>query len=108
LLDELIECFAKTGADTILPAKNEFTWAWKNNTNDNLVRLDEGDIPRKYKKSLLLGCHGLGCVSHSEVIRRNTLVGKRVHLMPIKNQLNFIEVRTQDQANYFSEKISFL
>ena len=107
LLDELIECFAKTGADTILPAKNEFTWAWKNNSNDNLVRLDEGDIPRKYKKSLLLGSHGLGCVSHAEVIRRNTLVGDRVHLMPINNQLNFIEVRTQEQANYFSQKISF-
>ena len=107
LLDELIECFAKTGADTILPAKSEFTWAWKNNSNDNLVRLDEGDIPREYKKSLLLGSHGLGCVSHAEVIRKNTLVGDRVHLMPINNQLNFIEVRTQEQANYFSQKISF-
>ena len=107
LLDKLIECFVKTGADTVLPAKSEFTWAWKNNSDSNLIRLDEGDIPRKYKKSLLLGSHGLGCVSHSEVIRRNTLVGDKVHLMPIDNQINFIEVRTQEQADYFSKKISF-
>ena len=79
----------------------------KNNSDSNLIRLDEGDIPRKYKKSLLLGSHGLGCVSHSEVIRRNTLVGDKVHLMPIDNQINFIEVRTQEQADYFSKKISF-
>jgi glycosyltransferase involved in cell wall biosynthesis len=107
LLDELIECFSGTGADTVLPAKTEFTWAWKNNSKDNLIRLDDGDIPRKYKKSLLLGSHGLGCVSHAEVIRRNTLVGEKVHLMPINNQLNFIEVRTQENADYFSKKISF-
>ncbi|MAV63588.1 MAG: hypothetical protein CMG00_00180 [Candidatus Marinimicrobia bacterium] len=107
LLDKLIDCFAKTGADTVLPAKVEFTWAWQNNSNKNLIRLDEGDVPRKYKNSLLLGSHGLGCVSHSEVIRKNTLVGDRVHLMPIDNQLNFIEVRTPEQASYFSKMISF-
>ena len=107
LLDQLIECFAASGADTVLPAKLEFTWAWKNTNEFNLERLDEGDIPRKFKKSLLLGSHGLGCVSHSEVIRKNTLVGNKVHLMPINNQLNFLEVRTQEQANYFSETISY-
>ena len=106
-MDQLIDCFAKTGADTVLPAKVEFTWAWQNNSNKNLIRLDEGDVPRKYKNSLLLGSHGLGCVSHSEVIRKNTLVGDKVHLMPIDNQLNFIEVRTPEQASYFSKMVSF-
>ena len=58
-------------------------------------------------KLLLLGSHGLGCVSHAEVIRTKTLVGDRVNLMPISNQLNFIEVRTQKQADYFTKMVSF-
>ncbi len=105
LLDCLIKLFATTGADTVLPAKIEYTWAWKTLEGDNIVRLDEGDLPRQYKKSLLLGSHGLGCVSHAEILRNNTLVGKKVQLMPIDNQLNFIEVRTQEQCNYYSSKI---
>ena len=94
-------------ADTVLPAKVEFSWVWKNIDEDNSIRLDEGDVPRKYKKSLLLGSHGLGCVSYSEVLRRNSLVGEKVHLLPIKNQLSFIEVRTKEESEYYFSKISF-
>ena len=104
LLDKLIECFAKTGADTVLPAKTEFTWAWKNNSNDNLERLDEGDIPREFKKSLLLGSHGLGCVTHSEVLRKNSLVGKKVFLHKIDDQISFIEVRSQKDADFLYKR----
>ena len=104
LIDALIKAFLKSGADTVMPAKPEFSWAWQEQSKNDLVRLDEGDVPREFKKSLLLGSHGLGCVSHAEVIRRNTLVGDKVHLMPINNQLNFIEVRTQENANYFSKR----
>lgn len=107
LIDELISSLTLTDADTVLPAKVEFSWAWKNIDEDNSIRLDEGDVPRKYKKSLLLGSHGLGCVSYSEVLRRNSLVGEKVHLLPIKNQLSFIEVRTKEESEYYFSKISF-
>ena len=53
-----------------MPAKSEYSWAWQEKSKDNLVRLDEGDIPREFKKSLLLGSHGLGCITHAEVIRK--------------------------------------
>ncbi len=106
LLDDLIELFASTGADTVLPAKFEYTWAWKELEEDSLVRLDDGDIPREYKKSLLLASHGLGCVSHSEIVRNNSLVGNKLKLMPIENQLNFIEVRTNEQCSFYASKIS--
>ena len=105
LIDNLIELFAKTGADTVLPAKFEYTWAWKEVEENNLVRLDDGDIPREYKKSLLLASHGLGCVTHSEIVRRQTLVGKKIKLMPIENQLNFIEVRSKEQSEFYASKI---
>ncbi len=105
ILDKLIELFAKTGADTVLPAKYEYTWAWKEIEEKNLVRLDEGDIPREYKKSLLLASHGLGCVTHSEIVRNKTLVGEKVRLMPVENQISFIEVRNNEQSKFYSSKI---
>ena len=104
LIDELIKAFLKSGADTVMPAKSEYSWAWQEKSKDNLVRLDEGDIPREFKKSLLLGSHGLGCITHAEVIRKNSLVGDKVYLHKIYDQVSFIEVRNQDDANLISQR----
>ena len=104
LIDELIKAFLNSGADTVMPAKSEYSWAWQEKSKDNLVRLDEGDIPREFKKSLLLGSHGLGCITHAEVIRKNSLVGDKVYLHKIFDQVSFIEVRNQDDANLISER----
>ena len=87
-----------------MPAKSEYSWAWQEKSKDNLVRLDEGDIPREFKKSLLLGSHGLGCITHAEVIRKNSLVGDKVYLHKIYDQVSFIEVRNQEDANLVSDR----
>ena len=71
LIDELIKAFINSGADTVLAAKSEYSWAWQQKDQKNIIRLDEGDVPREFKKSLILGSHGLGCISHSEVVRKN-------------------------------------
>ena len=105
LIDELIKAFLNSGADTVMPAKSEFAWAWQQTNSNNLVRIDEGDIPRDFKKSLLLGSHGLGCVTHSEIIRQNTLVGERVYLHNIEDKLSFIEVRSQSEADFFYARV---
>ena len=99
-----MKAFLNSGADTVMPAKSEYSWAWKQNDNNNLVRLDEGDIPREFKKSLMLGSHGLGCITHSEVVRQNTLVGERVYLHKIHDQVSFIEIRNQNDADLVSER----
>ena len=101
LIDELIKAFINSGADTVLAAKSEYSWAWQQKDQKNIIRLDEGDVPREFKKSLILGSHGLGCISHSEVVRKKTLVGNKVYLHKIEDQISFIEVRNQKEANYF-------
>ena len=105
LLDELINSFLNSGADTVLPAKSEFSWAWQYLEGEKIIRLDEGDIPRQFKKSLLLGSHGLGCITHAEVVRKNTLVGNKVFLQQIKDQISFLEVRDQKDADYIYQKM---
>ena len=99
LIDELITSFLNSGADTVLPAKSEFSWAWQYQEGNNIVRLDEGDIPREFKKSLLLGSHGLGCITHAEIVRKNTLVGNKVFLQQIEDQISFLEIRDQKDAD---------
>ena len=101
LLDELIKAFINSGADTVLAAKSEYSWAWQQKDQKKIIRLDEGDVPREFKKSLILGSHGLGCISHSEVIRKNSLVGNKVYLHNINDQVSFIEIRNQQEADYF-------
>lgn len=105
LIDELIKSFLNSGADTVIPSKSEYGWAWQHKESNNLVRLDEGDIPREFKRSLLLGSHGLGCVTHAEVIRKNTLVGDKVYLQNINDQISFIEVRNQSDVNFIFERM---
>ena len=93
-----------SGADTVLAAKSEYSWAWQQKGQKNIIRLDEGDVPREFKKSLILGAHGLGCISHSEVVRKNSLVGDRIYLHKIDDQVSFIEIRNQKEADYFYKR----
>ena len=105
LIDELIKSFFNSGADTVIPSKSEFCWAWQHKDLNNIVRLDEGDIPREFKKSLILGSHGLGCITHAEVVRRNTLVGEKVYLQNIEDQISFIEVRSQADVDFIFKRM---
>ena len=105
LIDQLIKSFLSSGADTVIPSKSEYSWAWQHKEQNHLVRLDDGDIPRVFKKSLQLGFHGLGCVTHAEVIRKNTLVGEKVYLHNIDDQVSFIEVRTQSDVDFIFNRM---
>ena len=104
LIDELIKAFLKLRSRYCYACKIRVFLGMARKSKDNLVRLDEGDIPREFKKSLLLGSHGLGCITHAEVIRKNSLVGDKVYLHKIHDQVSFIEVRNQDDADLVSER----
>ena len=49
LIDQAIKVLLKNGYDTVIAAKEEKGWLWKENTNGYL-RIEEGDIPEKLKK----------------------------------------------------------
>ena len=49
--------------------------------NDSISRIDQGDIPRKYKNRILIGLHGLGLVTRPEYIRKGSLLGTNVGLI---------------------------
>ena len=77
-----------------MPAKPEYSWAWQEKSKDNLVRLDEGDIPRNLK-NLYCWDHKDLVVSHTRIIRKNSLVGDKVYLHKIYDQVSLLKLETK-------------
>tara|TARA_Y100000591_G_C21850164_1_gene711158 strand:+ start:3815 stop:5182 length:1368 start_codon:yes stop_codon:yes gene_type:complete len=92
-LDEIIKTLLLEGNDSILPAIREPSMIFKDEDNDNFVRIDGGDIPREFKEETYTAIKGLGLVTHPEFIRNYELLGKNVGLLKIDDQLSKVEVR---------------
>lgn len=102
LIDQAIKVLLKNGYDTVIAAKEEKGWLWKENTNGYL-RIEEGDIPEKIKKKTYLGLHGICCVTYPEFIRNGSLIGKNIGLFPVKNHLSIIEIRDNETYKKFGK-----
>ena len=102
LIDNAIKVLLKNGYDTVIAAKEEKGWLWKENIN-GFQRIEEGDIPQKIKKKTYLGLHGICCVTYPEFIREGLLIGKNIGLLPIENHLSVIEIRDQETHRKFSK-----
>lgn len=101
LIDNAIEELLKNGYDTILAAREESGWLWKEDETKKINRIDEGDIPRIIKKKTYVGLHGLCCITYPEYIRRGSLLGKRVGLLKVENHLSWLEIRNEDTFKKF-------
>ena len=102
LIDQAIKVLLKNGYDTVIAAKEEKGWLWKEDTNGYL-RIEEGDIPEKIKKKTYLGLHGICCVTYPEFVRNGSLIGKNIGLFPLKNHLSIIEIRDNETFKKFSK-----
>ncbi len=108
LVDNAIEELLKNGYDTILAAKEESGWLWKEDETKKINRIDEGDIPRIIKKKTYVGLHGLCCITYPVYIRKGSLLGKKVGLLKVENYLSWLEIRNEDAfkkyINFFYDK----
>ena len=102
LIDDAIKVLLKNGYDTVIAAKEEKGWLWKESTN-GYFRIEEGDIPGKIKKKTFLGLHGLCCVTYPEFVRDGQLIGKNIGLFPVKNHLSIIEIRNNETYKKFGK-----
>lgn len=101
-IDDAIKVLLKNGYDTVIAAKEEKGWLWKQNLNE-FLRIEEGDIPGKIKKKTYLGLHGICCVTYPEFIREGLLIGKNIGLLPVKNSLSIVEIRDNETYKKFSK-----
>ena len=93
LLDGMIQHLLAEGFDSVIAARPETGWMWRETPNDGFQRLDSGDVPREFKEKTLLGLHGLGCVTHPEFIRNENMTGFKTGLYRVEHPLASFEVR---------------
>ena len=65
------------GHDSVVASKPEFSWIWKEKRKKYFHRVDEGDVPRKFRNKTLIGLQGLGCITYPEILRKGKLIGKK-------------------------------
>ena len=63
--------------------------------NDDVISIDEGFVPRKFKDPLLVSVKGIGIVTHPVFIREGQLLGKNIGMYDLKSPRSFIEVRDE-------------
>ena len=103
LIDSMIKKILDEGLDTVIASRRESNWLWKDNNNENFERVDSGDVPRKFKEKSMIAYPGICCITYPEFVRKNSLIGKKIGLFEIKNQLSFYEVREKDTFKLVSD-----
>ena len=98
LLDGMILNLLEEGYDSVIAARPESGWIWRESDDDGFIRLDSGDVPREFKEKIFLGLHGLGCVTHPEFIRNGNMTGIRTGLYKVEFPLAGFEVRDSNSS----------
>ncbi len=96
IIDEMIEVLLSKGFDTIMASKIESGWIWRENNNNQIERVDSGDIPRNLKDKSMIGLHGICVVTYPSFIRNGSLLGNKIGLFNIDHPLANFEVKTKE------------
>ena len=91
LFDGMIRNLLKFGHDSVIAARSESSFIWQESHDGGFNRIDSGDVPREFKEKILIGLHGLGCVSHPEFVRTGKFLGPNIGLFEIDDKIASFE-----------------
>jgi len=94
LLDDMIVQFVRHGFDSVIAGRAENRAIWKQQ-GSNMIQLEEGMVPRKFKDPTLIELRGVGFVTHPQFIREGSLLGRKVGIYEINNPYSHLEVRSE-------------
>ncbi|MFZ5763956.1 MAG: glycosyltransferase family 2 protein [Thermodesulfobacteriota bacterium] len=94
LIDAMIDKLIAEGFDSLLPARRESNAIWIEEES-GLKRVDEGFVPRQFKKPVYLSYKGLCCVTRPEFVRNEEIVGPHLGVYPIDNPYMCLEIRSE-------------
>ncbi len=107
-IDKMIYELVISGLDSIISVRRLFETCWREEGENNYVRLDSGNIARKLHKKIYIGLDGLGYVTYPDRIRRGKAYGaysKEVGVVEVYNPISAIKVRDKKDA-LFAESIA--
>lgn len=94
-IDDMIEQLAENGFDSVIAARRENKAVWKER-DEEIVQLDEGLTPRKFKDPTFIELRGIGCVTHPEFLRQGKLLGEKIGIYEVRNPYSQFEVRSEE------------
>jgi CMP-N-acetylneuraminic acid synthetase/GT2 family glycosyltransferase len=95
LLDEMITQLVARGLDSVIAARPENKAIWKERDRQ-IVQLDEGLRPRRFKDPTFIELRGLGCVTRPEFVRAGSLLGQNIGIYEVGNPYSHLEVRSEE------------
>jgi len=95
LIDQMIKDLLHHGYDSVLAARAETGFIWKEDNDGNYSRLGDGDIPRSIKEKSFIGLRGLCCVTLPNFIRNGNILGNNIGLHKIESSISGFEVRDE-------------
>jgi rhamnosyltransferase len=86
-LDRMVEEFARTGMDSLVPTLADYHPHWITRQDGDVLRPELAMAPREFKEPVQRGLLGLGAISSSEFIRAGTLLGENIGLVSFEDPL---------------------
>jgi len=96
LIDRMIERLVNSDRDSIVAAKPIYKSLWRGN-EDNLIRIDNGLMPSKYKEPIFMALYGLGCVMEPGIILGGEKLGKNAGLMMVEDPYSSMTANTEEE-----------
>jgi CMP-N-acetylneuraminic acid synthetase len=101
-LDALIREALYTGVDTLIPVRRDYRMFFKKE-EEELVAIDSGLIPQKFKDPLFAGIAGLGMVVKPGLLLDERLTGKSIGIFPVSHRLSTLDIENKEDAAHFGE-----
>lgn len=104
LLDDMIARLTTNGLDSVVAVKTDNRAIWKEK-DGNISMFEEGLTPRQFKEPIFIELRGVGCVTHPELVREGSLLGKRIGFYELNNPYSHLEVRSEEDFKLASRLI---
>ena len=95
LLDDMVTHLVRSGFDSVIAVKPENRAIWKER-DSQIIQLDEGLIPRRFKDPTFLELRGLACATHPQFLRQGSLLGQKIGMYEVNNPYSHLEVRSEE------------
>lgn len=96
LIDRMIEMLVNSDRDSIVAARPIYKSLWRGH-EDNLIRIDNGFMPSRYKEPVFIALYGLACVMEPGIILQGEKLGRNAGLMRVDDPYGYMTASSDDE-----------
>ena len=96
LIDRMIEMLVNSDRDSIVAERPIYNSLWRGH-EDNLIQIDKGFAPSRYKEPVFMALYGLACVMEPGIILQGEKLGKKAGLMRVDDPYSHLTARSREE-----------